>query len=520
MVVRHPLLTAAPRWTDSRDGGFSRTLARLSGANVGVAASAISASVDATVSRRSRASRLARLVLNLSPTSWAWFDAALIFLATYCAHVFMLDGNPRYQWVAGPWISGGVFSGGIIFAGVVFGLYERRTLGARSRILVRGAMSLVLGVILAYALLSLFLYLETTRWLGLAVAFVYCAAAIPLRIVAHEAISSSRLNVLCIGAGESIRQVTRMLERNPPGHYRLLGCVDVPPANSNAAATPGEPDGALDNCPRLGGLDDIPRIFKKYHIDEVVVDVALAGEPAVGEAVLQCLDHRCRVTDQPTFVETLLGETPIESITAHWFLVADVGGAGSYDAVKRLLDLAIAAIGLLLTAPFFPLIALAIRLDSRGPALYRQTRVGRNGRLFQILKFRTMRHDAEADGARWARRNDDRVTRLGRFLRRSRIDELPQLWNILRGEMSIVGPRPERPEFVEQLAQQIPHYRQRHLIKPGLTGWAQIHYGYGDSITDARRKLCYDLYYLKHRSIDFDFAIIIRTLGRFLFGAR
>jgi lipopolysaccharide/colanic/teichoic acid biosynthesis glycosyltransferase len=184
------------------------------------------------------------------------------------------------------------------------------------------------------------------------------------------------------------------------------------------------------------------------------------------------------------------------------------------------MDLIAAAIGLLLTLPIWPLIALLIRLESRGPTIYRQDRVGLHGRIFNICKFRTMRVDAERHGARWARENDDRVTRVGRFLRRSRLDELPQLWNILRGDMSLVGPRPERPEFVAKLAELIPHYRQRHLIKPGLTGWAQIRFHYGSSVADAQRKLCYDLYYLKHRSIDLDTAIIIRTIGAFLLGAR
>ena len=490
------------------------------------AASAITPRVQSAAGSRRRASRAARFLLNLSPTVWAWFDAAVIFLATYCAYVFMLDGNPEYRWVAGPWISGGVFSGGIIFAGVVFGLYEQRTLGARSRIVVRGFMSLALGVTLAYALLSVFLYLDTTRWLGLCVALIYAAAAIPLRIAAHNAISTARLNVLCLGAGDSIRRVVEILGRGSSGHYRLVGYAEAPKVSEAAHDTVDRRgtralSGDLRaDCPRLGDVAEIERILERHAIDEVVVDVALTSHPAVGAAVLHCLDQHCRVTDQPTFVETLLGETPIDNITAHWFLIADVRGTGSYDAVKRLVDTVAALVGLLVTLPLLPLIVLAIRLDSRGPAFYRQIRLGQNGRPFRIVKFRTMCNDAEADGARWATPNDARVTRLGRFLRKSRIDELPQLWNILTGDMSIVGPRPERPEFVEQLAEWIPHYRQRHLIKPGLTGWAQIHYGYGDSVDDAQRKLCYDLYYLKHRSVDFDFAIIIRTLGRFVFGAR
>jgi lipopolysaccharide/colanic/teichoic acid biosynthesis glycosyltransferase len=197
-----------------------------------------------------------------------------------------------------------------------------------------------------------------------------------------------------------------------------------------------------------------------------------------------------------------------------------VQASGGYEALKRVIDVAAALAGLLITGSLFPLIAAAIRVESRGPSIYRQQRVGVHGRVFTLFKFRTMWQDAEANGARWAAPGDPRVTRFGRLLRRTRIDELPQLWNVLRGDMSLVGPRPERPEFVERLAQAIPHYRERNLIKPGLTGWAQIQYGYGASVEDARRKLCYDLYYLKHRCTDFDFAVIFRTIGTFLLGAR
>jgi exopolysaccharide biosynthesis polyprenyl glycosylphosphotransferase len=315
-------------------------------------------------------------------------------------------------------------------------------------------------------------------------------------------------------------------------HVELVGFLDV--AHTPAASIERilrEPRGAPmrfradgpaapPDCPRLGTVDDAVEVLRSHAVDEVVVDAKLASLAAVGAALLTCLQHQCRVTDRATFHERLLGEVPVADINAQWFLSADVQSTTGYEAAKRLVDVVAALIGLLLTLPAWPLIALAIRLESRGSALFRQTRVGRYERPFTIFKFRTMRLDAEADGVRWAARNDARVTRIGQFLRRSRLDELPQLWNILRGEMSLVGPRPERPEFVAQLARAIPLYGQRHLIKPGLTGWAQIHYGYGASVEETQRKLCFDLYYLKHRAVDFDLAIIIRTIGRFVFGAR
>jgi exopolysaccharide biosynthesis polyprenyl glycosylphosphotransferase len=184
-----------------------------------------------------------------------------------------------------------------------------------------------------------------------------------------------------------------------------------------------------------------------------------------------------------------------------------------------MLDLSFSIILALVSAPFMALTALAIRLDSPGPLLYSQERVGENGRLFNIYKFRSMRTDAELAGKPvWARDNDDRITRVGRFIRKTRLDELPQLWNVMRGDMSFVGPRPERQFFVDQLAKEIPFYLQRHSVKPGLTGWAQVKYQYGSTVEDAMEKLRYDLYYIKHLSIVFDLTIVLDTVKVILFG--
>jgi exopolysaccharide biosynthesis polyprenyl glycosylphosphotransferase len=479
-----------------------------------------------------RRTGLRRALLHLPPATWAYFDILVVAATTGLAYHMVVRGNPEYRWVAGPWLSGAAFCGGIALAGLIFGLYERQTLRARSRILVRSFASLGVGLTLAYACISLFFYGETTRWLGLCVAVAYAGVAVPVRLLTHEAITSVRVNVLCLGAGESIRKVVELVRRSSRPHHNVSGYLDVPASVTQAGMTGCERrafqsrsvdprDRSFERaCPRLGTIDDLQRVLREQAIDEVVVDSNLTAHASVGAAVLACLDRRCRVTDQPTFVEKYLNEVPAENITAQWFLVADVQATGGYDAVKRIIDVAASLMGLLLTLPLWPLIAPLIRLDSRGPILYKQARVGLHGRPFNIYKFRTMRVDAEQDGARWAQKNDGRVTRIGRLLRRSRLDELPQLWNILRGDMSLVGPRPERLEFVQKLSELIPHYRQRHLIKPGLTGWAQIRYGYGASVEDAHRKLCYDLYYLKHRSIDLDTAIIIRTIGRFLLGAR
>jgi len=474
--------------------------------------------------RPARESVVRRLLLHAGPTTWAYFDFLLIMALTTLAHRMLASGllwggPPAYRWILGPWLSALSFSACFTLAGLVFGLYERRTLEARGRIVVRSVLTLGLGLVLGYASILLFFYGTTTRWLGLLIALMYVMVAVPVRLLAHEAVTSHRSRILCVGSGDSIRRVVGLLRSAARPHLEVVGYVRVPHAEPNpgSSRSPAETYWA---CPCLGSLDDIEQVLERHEIDQVVVGSELAADPEVGTAVLRCLDRHRRVTDQPTFVEKLLGEVPAENINAQWFLIADFQAGSGYEAVKRAVDVLVALLGLLLSLPLALLIALAIKLDSPGPVLFRQKRVGLHGRIFTIYKFRTMQDGAEANGARWADPRDPRVTRIGRFLRLSRLDELPQLWNILKGDMSLVGPRPERPEFVEQLSHLIPHYRQRHLIKPGLTGWAQIHFGYGASVEDAQRKLGFDLYYLKHRSIDLDFAILIRTLGTFLLGAR
>lgn len=221
------------------------------------------------------------------------------------------------------------------------------------------------------------------------------------------------------------------------------------------------------------------------------------------------------------FIEKYFHEIPADYMSFHWTTSFFAFSASAQTfLLKRLLDIALSVFGLLCTLPFYPLIALLIRLDSPGSIFFAQERVGYLGRNFRIYKFRTMRMDAEKNGAQWATKNDSRVTALGRLMRKCRIDELPQLWNVLKGDMSVVGPRPERPEFVRDLVKEIPYYERRHLVPPGLTGWAQLCYHYGASVDDARRKLQFDLYYVKHLSLLFDLKIILKTLPMIARGSR
>jgi sugar transferase (PEP-CTERM system associated) len=257
---------------------------------------------------------------------------------------------------------------------------------------------------------------------------------------------------------------------------------------------------------------DVAAVAKRIDADLVIV----APDERRGMNVQRLLECKCQsypVIEYLTFVEKEVRRIDIKRIEVGWLVFGDGFAFGALDRfLKRVFDLLISSVVLVLCAPLLVGAMVAVRLEGPGPVLYRQERVTRDGRLFWILKLRTMRPNAEANGAVWAAEKDSRITRTGHFLRRARIDELPQLLNILRGEMSFVGPRPERPMFVTELVAQIPLYDQRHMVKAGLTGWAQINYPYGASVEDARSKLSYDLYYVKNFSILFDIVILLQTL--------
>jgi sugar transferase (PEP-CTERM system associated) len=236
--------------------------------------------------------------------------------------------------------------------------------------------------------------------------------------------------------------------------------------------------------------------------------------------VLNCKFNGIKVIDAPSFYEERTGKLLIEDITPSWLIFSDGFRKTAMKCFcKRILDIFMASIGLMLTLPLFPVIALVIKIDSPGPIFFRQLRVGEKEKNFILYKFRTMKQNAESGtGPVWAQKNDSRITRVGKFLRRTRLDEIPQLYNVLVGDMSFIGPRPERPEFVEELKKIIPYYSERHSVKPGITGWAQIRYRYGASVEDSLEKLRYDLYYIKHLSLFLDVLIIMETTKIVLFG--
>ena len=238
------------------------------------------------------------------------------------------------------------------------------------------------------------------------------------------------------------------------------------------------------------------------------------------ELLLSLKSHGIIIQDGPDVYEAVTGKVPVEALSLAWLLFSPGFRVSKFLLIyKRLASLIFSVIGLVLSLPLLPFVALAVKLSSPGPLLYRQKRAGRDGAVFDCYKVRTMRADAEADtGPTWASDDDPRITAVGRFLRKSRIDEIPQLWNVLRGDMSLVGPRPERPEFVELLSREIPHYHLRHTVRPGITGWAQVRYKYGSSVEDAREKLRYDLFYVKHISPGLDLLIVSHTLKTIVWG--
>lgn len=266
--------------------------------------------------------------------------------------------------------------------------------------------------------------------------------------------------------------------------------------------------------------DQIYQIASQKGIKKIVVSLEERRGKSPVQPLLACKMMGIKIFDGLTFYESLSGKIIATKTPPSWLIFSEGFNRQKISlASKRIIDILLAAIGLIVTAPFMLIIAIAIKLPSSGPVFFKQIRVGQRERLFKVVKFRTMREDAEANsGAVWAQEDDPRITKVGHVLRKLRLDELPQFFNVLKGEMSFVGPRPERPEFVEQLKKALPYYGERHTVKPGITGWAQINYGYGASQEDALRKLEYDLFYIKHLSLVFDLFIVLKTVKTVLFG--
>jgi len=388
-------------------------------------------------------------------------------------------------------------------------LYDLSVLRRRDEQLISLAESLGIGCLI----LGLLYFVLPSLVIGRGVFFIGVFLAWGFLTLSRGAldrmwqVAAPRENILILGSDDLALTVAKELSERGDLNVRLAGFVKL-------ASTNGHCPGTLLGRPVLGSTERLQAIVREQSVSRIVVAVEDRRNSLPIEDLVRLRVSGIRVEEAHSIVSALTGRVWLESVKPSWFVFT--GGfqrSGTTLVLKRMIDLSCGLLGLALSLPIMMLVAIAVRLDSKGPILYRQTRVGLGGKCFELMKFRSMRVDAEAaNGACWAAENDPRVTRIGRFLRRYRLDELPQFINVIRGEMSFVGPRPERPFFVDQLRMHHSYYDERHSVRPGLTGWAQVRYQYGSSVDDAIRKLEYDLFYLKNMSITFDLSIIFRTV--------
>lgn len=447
-------------------------------------------------------------------------EALLLVLAAWLALSFIQSvGQPEPKWhlVEFEWPSALVFSLILSCCTLSMGVYMAMVReGFRSMVLRTVVSFFFLGSLSLY-----FLSVVTPRELihqGLIFWGVIFSSVLVVfaRVIFMLVVDTAKLKrrVVIFGAGNRARKLLEELlpEKNILG-VDVVGCV--PNANETVV---------VDERMELPLPSDWLEFVKRNHISEIVVapDERRRSEGAAAFPLNEFLD--CKLAGVPScdalsFFERELGKIDITLLQPSWMLYSDGFKYSRRRMIaKRMFDIVLAGLFFLVLWPFMLLTAIAVKLESRGPALYHQVRVGLNGRQFRIYKFRSMRQDAEKNGAVWAQKNDSRVTRVGAFIRNTRLDELPQLYNVLAGSMSFVGPRPERPEFVTELAQQIPFYDTRHKVQPGLMGWAQLKYPYGASVEDAKNKLQYDLYYTKNHSFLMDMLIMIQTVEIILLG--
>jgi sugar transferase (PEP-CTERM system associated) len=322
----------------------------------------------------------------------------------------------------------------------------------------------------------------------------------------------SKERVLILGSGKLAIEVARATLERPGAGFAVVGFVDDKPELLGKS---------LINPSMIGLSQDLERVVADHRVDRIVVAVEdRRGNFPTGGLLNLRLRGRVAVEESACYYERLTGKIATQMVRPSWLIFSDGGRYSSFEQrLRRVANMLLAALGTILSFPIMLIVAIAVKLESAGPALFYQERVGENGRIFKIVKVRSMSVDAEKQsGPVWATVSDPRVTRVGRLIRKLRLDELPQFFNVLRGDMNFVGPRPERLKFVEELSVAIPYYSQRHLIKPGLTGWAQIKYPYGASVEDAAEKLQYDLYYIKNQSWLLDVTIVFETIKIVLFG--
>lgn len=448
----------------------------------------------------------------------AFFEYWLLLLAVYIAvDVRLPSENVVYFDPSHPYtLRASIFAVVMLCCTLSLGVYEAKLREGFSGVAVRSVVSFFL---LGSAGLTVLYYLFPDIQLGRGVLSISVVLALGFCLVSRAlfflVVDSTHLRrkVLILGAGNKALEIQRLIEaKDHKSTCTLAGFVAASTADAKVS-----PESVLE----LG--DDLLPFCKTNKIDEIVVAMDERRRDMGGRlpiaALLDCKLAGIPVHDAVWFCERELGRIELNQLDPSWILFSDgFRYSGIRDVSKRMFDILICLFLLMLVWPLMLFTAIAVFLDDGRPILYRQTRTGLNGKPFNLYKFRSMRKDAEKNGAVWAKQNDDRITKVGTFIRNTRLDELPQIYNVLKGDMSFVGPRPERPEFVGDLAKQIPFFNERHRVKPGLMGWAQLKYPYGASVEDAAYKLRYDLYYTKNHSLLLDILIVIQTVEVVLLG--
>ena len=394
-----------------------------------------------------------------------------------------------------------------------YDLYDFTVMGNRRELMLR----LVQALGIAWVLLALLFYFVPPLLIGRGVSvfsvLIVLALLLTWRILIHYLTGHPEIGerILIVGTGRAARETAEAVLKRRDAGYRISGFI------SENGATP---DAEIADKKILGTTENLAAIVKAEKIDRIVIAVRERRGSFPTETLLKMsLAGNVDIEECSSFFERVTGQVHIEMVRPSWLIFAGRKRDTRLSVFFReIVHRSLALIGLIVSLPIAVVTAVVIKFESKGAIFYKQERVGKNGRAFNVIKFRSMRTDAEADGKPiWATADDNRTTRVGSIIRKIRVDEIPQFWNIIKGEMSFVGPRPERPHFVSQLAGEIPFYEHRHLTAPGLTGWAQIKYPYGASVEDARNKLQYDLYYIKNQSLALDLVIVFETIKTVLF---
>jgi len=443
-------------------------------------------------------------------------DAAIIYGGVILALYLRLgiDGSVNELSERNGWMKIGLATSVCLLNLYFYDLYDYIVMTNRRELLLR----LVQALGIAWALLAFLYYFAPPLMIGRGVSVISVPLVLVLllgwRVAIHGLTGHPEIGekILVVGTGKTALDTAEAVWERRDAGYRIVGFI-----SENGA----KPMDKLGKSVILGKGPDLESVIINEKIDRVVIAVRERRGAFPTEALLRMsLAGDVSIEECTSFFERITGKVHVDMLRPSWLIFAGRRRDSRIKAVFReFIHRALAFVGLILSLPIGVFTAILIKLESRGPVFYKQERVGKNGHVFSVIKFRSMRTDAEKDGTPiWAVDNDDRTTRVGKIIRKMRVDEIPQFWNILKGEMNFVGPRPERPHFVKQLATEISFYEHRHLVAPGLTGWAQIKYPYGASVADAIQKLQYDLYYIKNQSLTLDLVIVFETVKTVLFG--